>query len=373
MEGKTSNNIVDLFGLSSKNFTVTEKEEEFVRTGSDLEDVDDLDSQAALVKEVEDYDQGEVEPPVASEKQAQRVDEEQADASENGSNEYLIQTLIDNDILSYDEEKEYSMDDEGLKELILENRIKDRELGEKAFIERLSKDDETRELLAVIQSGGTVRDFLAMKDEVDFTTISLYDNEGNPMERNMTYLIEDWLNLQGFDQDDIQDEIEAYKESNLLEKKAKIAQKAMINNQVREKEARLKEIEYEAQRVSERNAIEAEKFRNKVVNLNEIKGFKLSKKEAEGLYDFMTKADKDGKTEFIKRDTEDTRLLYAYFAYNNFNKDKLSTEIKTEAARAIKKKVSQFQDSNANPRRSSGDATRSTSDSPLKGVSWLGR
>jgi hypothetical protein len=107
-----------------------------------------------------------------------------------------------------------------------------------------------------------------------------------------------------------------------------------------------------------------------MVGTTDIAGFKVSKTEAQKLYDFVSKPDKDGKTAFEKADTDEARKLYAYFAMNNFDVDALSREVATKNVRTIKKRISNANDGQVRP----GGQTvrRGSGENGLGDISWLG-
>ena len=125
----------------------------------------------------------------------------------------------------------------------------------------------------------------------------------------------------------------------------------------------------ESQNAQEAQAAEeAEKFRTDVLATREIAGFKITEKEAMNLYDFITQPEKDGKTAFAKKDNENNRLLYAYFAMKDFNKDTLSKEVARKQTIKLKKQLSNYQDKNAKPARSGKEMRRGTGDAPK--INW---
>ena len=101
----------------------------------------------------------------------------------------------------------------------------------------------------------------------------------------------------------------------------------------------------------------------------EIAGFKVTEGKAKKLYDFITKEDKDGKSEFDKKDTAENRLLYAYFAMEGFDKNKLSKEIATKQSRTLKKKLSRFSDTNVSPKKDGSAQVRKT-DQETPTIHW---
>jgi hypothetical protein len=337
----------DFFGLSGTSFG-NEKQEtlETVRSGSEAENV----TEETTVNEVE----VEItpEPEVKETVSVKKAESETPRETKQKSGDVLsvVQSLIDDDVLSFDENKEYAEDPTILKELILETKSKAFESGKQSFKEEYP---EAAELLAVLAKGGSIQDYLEMSETLDFAKIPLdhVDNQRN--------LIEDWLTTQGYDEDEIADSLDAYEKSGKLKTQAEIAQRKLINWQKNETETKLQAIEsskVEAQKAADNDRNEFEK---RILGLKKIKGFDISEKKAEELRDYLMKpVGKKGETKFKQDDTEENRLLYAYMSMTKFDKEALAREEGTKVTLKLKKNINNFQDPNMSPKRGASDVIR---------------
>ena len=105
-----------------------------------------------------------------------------------------------------------------------------------------------------------------------------------------------------------------------------------------------------------------------MLETREIAGFKVTKKKAEKLYDYITKPVKDGKTQFELDDSSEARMLYAMFAMDGFNKDSLEREVKTTQAKTLKKKLSNTKDKAASMK---GQPVRRENNDKLELPDWM--
>ena len=282
-----------------------------------------------------------------------------------------LNALIESDVLFYDEDTDYEASPEGIKQLILETVAKKSEAALAEYKENLP--DNANELIGILEKGGTVQDFIEMSQQTNFAEVPLQDGEGNPLERNQTYLIEDYLELVlGYDKDEIAETVDGYKEGGLLEKQASIAQKKLTKWQSDKNDALVKQRESDKVDAEEAAAEQADTFRKSVLETREIAGFKLTKQKAEQLYDYITKpVDKEGKTKFAKEDTEETRLLYALMAMEGFDKNKLSKEVATKQAISLKKKLSNYKDSQVAPKRGGEQIIKKQTSDVVKSIKWI--
>lgn len=280
----------------------------------------------------------------------------------------LIEDLSSQGLFLFDEEKEYSLDQEGLVELVTETKEKAKELGKQEY--RAALGNET--LLNILENGGTVEDYLTLNEEVDFTTVPTVGDDGEPIESNLVNLVMDLLKHQGYDDEEVESTVDAYKKSGALLKQGEIAKKQLIKIQAKEQETKIEELK--ATKIAEENRLDDEriKFKEQVLATKEISGFTLSTEDSKKLYDFITKVGADGKTEFQKKDNEQTRLLYPYMVMKGLTKESLSRTTATEQVGAIKKKLNNFTDKQVGAKRSSSEDVRSDKPVNLKGISWMG-
>ena len=267
----------------------------------------------------------------------------------------LMEKLAEEEVLFIDEEKEYDLSFDGLKDMIEETKAKTTTKAIEDYENNF--DEEGKKILEILRSGGSIEDYIASKNQVDFSSVPLHDSEGNPITQNQIYLLEDLYKMEGYEKDEIAEKIDVLTKAGLLEKEANIARKKLSSWQKEQEQVQEKQKLEENRIRVEAEKKEAEEFKNQVLNLDEVAGFKIDKKQAEKLYDYITKPiDKEGNTQFKKDDTFENRMLYAYFAMIGFDKEQLSKEIRTKQAINFKKKLSNYKDSNASP--SSGDYTR---------------
>jgi hypothetical protein len=281
----------------------------------------------------------------------------------------LAQGLVDDDVLFYDEEseKDYDFDTEaGLKELINETVEKKSTAAISAYKENLG--DDARKLLEVLEKGGNVGDFEKMSKQIDFNTIPLEDKDGNDYTQNQIHLVEDLLKEQEFDEEEIKEAVNDYIEGGILKKQAGVARKKLAKLQEKKNADFLAKAEASKAEQVKLAAEQAEGFKTTVMETRELSGFKVTEAKAKKLYDYITKKDKEGKSKFDKEDTAENRLLYAYFAMEGFDKEKLSKDIATKQARTLRRKLSRVTDPNAAPKRSANEVKRTNQD--LGNIPW---
>ena len=339
---------LDLFDLDLSKFDVEEKTEP-IEKGDEVKEVDLVIPPTVV----------EPEPPVIDD--APRVVTPTGDAVDL---ETLATGLAEEGVLLFKDDKDYDISSkEGWVEIINENRDHFKNAGREELLASIG--DEGKEILSILSSGGSIDDYFARKNEIDFKTIPLVNSSGEPMTGNLIALIEDDLKNQGLDDEDIADKIESYKTAGLLEKEGALAKKKLVIHQEKTRKEQADLNVRKAKEVEETKVKEAEEFKTSVLNLKEVAGFKIPDSQAAKLYDFITVADKDGKTAFQKQDSFENRMLYAYFAMTGFDKEKLSKEVATKQAINFRKKLNNYQDGNAKP-SSGGFAGRQNTDDQSK-------
>jgi hypothetical protein len=345
-ENQEENNFLDMWGVSSTMFksedgSVEEVDETVLKTVDGKEQIDEIPEPPKAEEELE-------EPIKATPPKTEKINKEET-SEEVPEFLGLIESLAD--VLAIDDEKEYEPNTEGLKVLI-------KDTAEKAGREALNNfktnlGEREKFFMEVLEKGGTIEDALSFAEQVDYSTVALTDNKGSDIERNQLNLVADWMKIQGFDQEDIDEKLEDLKTTNLLHKEAKLSQKKLIQWQESEYEKFNKEKEEKLEKEKAEQIKADAEFKDKVLKTTEIAGFKISSKDAQELYDYITKpVSKDGKTKFAKEDSEEGRLLYAYFRMKGFDKEKLSKEITTKNTIKLKQVLSNYQDTNTRTRTS---------------------
>lgn len=288
-------------------------------------------------------------------------------AEQIGAYEDIMTALVNSDVLSIDGEKEYDVETEsGLSDMITDTVERRTTEALSSYKEGLG--DKASGLLNILEQGGSVDDFIAQDSQVAYGDYQLESDDGEEYERNQQYLVEDLLKIQGYDENEVRDLVYDYKDNGMLRKQAEMAQRKLVTWQEDQNTAQAEQrqaAQAEQTRVAQE---QADTFKETVLSTRDLSGFSVSEKKAQKMYDYITVQDKSGQTQFQKDDTPDNRLLYAMFAMDGFDKDKLSKEVATTQARAFKKKLSNYQDTNVSPKRSDKQITRDNQGAPK--VSW---
>ena len=277
----------------------------------------------------------EVTEETLTEEDSEESQEESDEVIEEGSKDNPFQTifqqLVDNDVIDYDEEKEFT----GTPEEIIESlKDKAKKETENSFEEMLSSlPKENAEIIRAIKSGASLEEAYELSQEVDYESVDLNDvnNQANIVGAHMESL--------GLSHSSIERKIKALHKAGLLEDEAKEAQEKLVNNQRESKKEKLSRIEKEREESVLREQKEAEEFKDQLLSKKEIAGFKITNNEAKNLYDFITKVDEEGKTGLDKKDNDDSRLLYAYFVMKGMDKNALTKDIKKSESFKLKKKL----------------------------------
>lgn len=287
-------------------------------------------------------------------------EESQEEDSPEEDNEYesLIQDLIDSDLLDFDEEKEYSMDKEGLQSLLKETVEKKTSSAIETF-KNSFEDEKTKDLIDVLSKGGTIEDWQSSQMEIDYMEIPVEGNEHNQM-----LLVKDLLGRQDYSEEEIEKTLTSFAEKGILQEQAEIAKKKLDVIEKKRVEDTKAKFEEEREKQIELEDKAAEEFKETVLNAEKFKGVPVkNKEEAAKLYDFIVKpVNKEGKTQFQLMDDDESRMAYALLLMKNeFDPSKIETKIKTKTANNLKKKLSNHTDRNAKPKQDAAFKEKETS------------
>jgi hypothetical protein len=396
MEKTDQQGLVDLFGLDHSKYqdenaeagdleeTVSDQPGgvEQVEQGPEDEADDDGEDLTPEAESVGDGDasgeEDESEEDGDGKQAAEEEQEEQEDAPSNDDSEpepeakptelgSLMQELVNDGTLEFDEEKEYDLSKAGLEELITETKDK----AVAAALEQYKSEhgDDAKQLLDVLENGGSVNDFVQMNQQVDFAKVPLQNNKGEELVQNQAYMVGDWMKIQGYDKDEINEKITELHDAGLLAKEAARSQKKLSGWQEKQNEDILASRKAEKEQETKMQEEAASAFQEQVLNTREIAGFKITKQQAQKLYDYVTKpVGTGGETQFAMDDNSENRMLYAYFAMSGFDKSKLSKEIATKQALKLKKGLGNYTDSAAAPKGGDKQVKRENGETPK--INW---
>lgn len=275
-----------------------------------------------------------------------------------------IVKLIESGVLSYDENKEYDNSPEGVKEVILENINKGIENWKKELPEDALK------IVEHIKAGGTVRDFIELESEPD------YQNEVDlTLPTHQQYLVEDWLEAQGYTEDERAAKIKKYTDAGLLEDEAKEAQTKLIALQERKKNDLIAAQKKAADARKLENERKVTDFKTKVLETKEIAGFKLADGEQSELFDYIMKPVKDGKTQMQLDYNDEAQLKIALLMKRKFDFSTIQAKAQTKATIKLKEAINRTKDTAAKAKgttvaRKEEDGNESSD--TIYGLPWQG-
>jgi hypothetical protein len=338
--------------ITGRTFFDTDHDNNFKIEGDDFGGVTtDLDettrlaeeaaAQAALAGDNLEEEEEEIEEQLGDEPGDEEEVEEEDDSEGSMSDEFsfspLATDLIDDGILDIEDLEKYEDSPEGFKQMI-------QDTVNKRFDERVKAlSPKAQRLLELEQEGGDINVLLEM-EAIDYDLIDLDDAD------NQKTLITEKLQADGYDEDEIEERLQDLEDLGKLEKEAKIAHRFLAKraednkNAVLEQQKKANE-EYRVQ-------VEAEtlKFKEQVVNTREIAGIKLTKKQAEDLYDYITKpaAKVAGKvlTKYEAESTLENQLKQAFFQMVGYNFSNIETKAMTSVSKKVKQELAKYKDKN---------------------------
>ena len=145
-------------------------------------------------------------------------------------------------------------------------------------------------------------------------------------------LVKEQMREQGFDDSDIQDEINELSDANLLQNKAKRAQKYLTKKQEKKKQKLIQQQKQKAQQERQKIQQEWNQIENTIEESNQFKGLKIPETEKSDFYKWMREPQQDGKTQREKQlqnvDLE-THLMIDYLLYKGGNLSDLVDNLAT--------------------------------------------
>lgn len=252
----------------------------------------------------------------------------------------IYQDLSDKGIIEIGEDDEFTGTQEEMIELL--SKVAEKKVDSK-FDDMLSSlPKENAEVIRAIRNGASLEDaYNLSQQEVDYESVDLEDAN------NQANIVGTYLESQGFSEESINRKISSFYKGGTLKEEALEYREKLQKAQEKTKEEFYSNLKKENEEAEARQIEESKEFRESVTSMRSIGGFDVSEQEANELYDFITKVDKDGKTEFEKQDNDEVRLLHALFVKNGMNKDKLTKDIVKKESFKIKRQIDNVKDTKA--------------------------
>ena len=197
-------------------------------------------------------------------------------------------------------------------------------------------DDRIAQLDAYVKNGGKFEDFYnGMSQNIQ------YDNMDMEDESNQKMAVRDYLKLSGYSDEQIDKKIERYEDADMLEDEATDAIERLKEHQ--EYQLQQQQEEQEALRAQQQQ--QAQQFvtdlSNTINSLDNIRGVSIPKQDRKALFDYITKVDASGMTQYQKDFNANMTQNLIESAYFTMKGDALIGEAKrtgqTTAAEKLRK------------------------------------
>lgn len=251
-------------------------------------------------------------------------DEDEPDGKTDGVFSTFIKDLAEKNILDVDLES--IEDTEEFVETAVEETVNKR-------FERLLTDklgDDGIKLLSFIEAGGDPRQFINT-----FYSDHTWEEFDIESESAQKVAIKEALRLDGYSPEDVEDMVTEWTELGSLKKRAIPA----LNKLKRiEEEQKNSLLTLQAEKDKEKRQAQENywnNFKKDLETRDDIKGFKLTPKVKDNLYNFITVIDKKtGKTAYQEAlaNNNDASLMFAYLAMNKFDITKLERQVESKVS-----------------------------------------
>lgn len=306
-----------------------------VKPGGDKEE-----EQVLEIKEVESIDELEDE---SSESVETQVDDDLDKPSDNKDDDPVKQIALwqqELGLIDFEEEEYTKAED---KEEFFKQRFEDK--VKKAA--DASLHPVIKELNEKFREGVPLDELIGSKSE-EMRLSSITEDVLKKDENLQEMLVKQMLKMSGWDDEEIKDEIETYKDSNKLEMKSKKALEKLIVNEKNYQEQLEKEAVQNKERQTKEYQESLKKLNDTIMKAETfIDGIKMTNEDKEKLYNSIVKRDKDGYNLFEKKlmDNPNLQFAFAQFVLQLDGKfDKLTEIAKTKTSKDLKKSVDTYSD-----------------------------
>lgn len=156
-------------------------------------------------------------------------------------------------------------------------------------------DERIAQLDQYVKNGGRFEDFYqAQQRDMSYSNLDMQD------ESNQKAVVRDYYRLQGMTDDQISRKIERYEDADMLEDEATDAV-GYLKAYEQQQQAYLAQQQEAQRRAQEQQSIQfMDDLNNGISNLTNIRGIAIPKEDRKALFDYITKTDADGYTQYQK-------------------------------------------------------------------------
>lgn len=172
-------------------------------------------------------------------------------------------------------------------------------------------DDRIAQLDAYVKNGGKFEDFYnGMSQTIE------YDNMDMEDESNQKMAVRDYLKLSGYSDEQINKKIERYEDADMLEDEANdaIERLKIYQEEQLQQQQQLQQKQQMAQQEQARQFVTD--LNNTISSLDNIRGVAIPKQDRKALFDYITKVDSEGITQYqrdFQKNLTENLIESAYF------------------------------------------------------------
>jgi hypothetical protein len=280
-------------------------------------------------------------------------DDEVGENEETSAFKEFTKNLYQKGVLDFDDsDEDFEESEEGIEKLVnktVGNRIT-------KWVNDLPADYS--KFLEFVQSGGKPKDFLNVYyGNHSWESFDIED------ENKQALAVEESLRLSGEDEDEIRDMVDEWRDNGTLEKRAKSALVKLQKNEAIQKQEIVEIQKQQAVKQKEAQKQYWDGFKNDLFSRENIKGFKLTPKLKEKLWDHMTAIDRStGKTAYQNSidNNNEASLLFALQSMLDFDISKLEKQVETKVSNKFGKMLKNY--SKTSKEKISGGSTYGNED-----------
>ena len=281
------------------------------------------------------------------------LDNEAGENEETSAFKEFTKNLYQKGVLDFDDsDEDFEESEEGIEKLVnktVGNRIT-------KWVNDLPADYS--KFLEFVQSGGRPKDFLNVYyGNHSWESFDIED------ENKQALAVEESLRLSGEDEDEIRDMVDEWRDNGTLEKRAKSALVKLQKNEAIQKQEIVEIQKQQAVKQKEAQKQYWDGFKNDLFSRENIKGFKLTPKLKEKLWDHMTAIDRStGKTAYQNSidNNNEASLLFALQSMLDFDISKLEKQVETKVSNKFGKMLKNY--SKTSKEKISGGSTYGNED-----------
>lgn len=218
--------------------------------------------------------------------------------------------------------------------------------------------EKAKQIIEFMEKGGDLDEYLtSVQKPFDIKTLDL-ENE-NHQEK----VVREYLKLQEYTQDEIDETITDYKDSLILEKQAKVATKQITKAYEKREQFLIEKVEQEQLQKQEQYNTYISTVNNTIDSAESLAGLPIDKSKRLEFKKYLLQADKEGLTQYAKEVAENPVQTQLELAYLKFLKFDFTNAVKAGETAATQKFKNIFKSNETNIK--TGKSVGETSSSEL--------